>query len=208
MDSRVRIIGGRWKRSLLAVPALDGLRPTPDRVRETLFNWLGQDLEGWTCLELFAGTGVLGFEAASRGAVRVTMLERHPRLARSLEAAKARLHAQAVTVVCADALVWLRSTPPVGQNLVLLDPPYHDRWLERLLPRMSPWLSLGGRIYAECEFTLTDEWLQANGAADLEVMRAAKAGQVHYHLLGKRRGPAQDSAGVHDGHLHAPNGEA
>jgi 16S rRNA (guanine(966)-N(2))-methyltransferase RsmD len=168
------------------VPALEGLRPTPDRVRETLFNWLGQDLEGWTCLDLFAGTGVLGLEAASRGAARVTMVEQHPGLVRSLEEMKSRLGAEAVTVVRADALAWLRSTPAGLQDLVLLDPPYHSRWLERLLPMMQPWLSPAGRIYAECEFKLTDEWLQASGAAAFTVMRAAKAGQVHYHLLGRK----------------------
>jgi 16S rRNA (guanine(966)-N(2))-methyltransferase RsmD len=186
MGSRVRIIGGRWKRSLLPVPALEGLRPTPDRVRETLFNWLGQDLDGWVCLDLFAGTGVLGFEAASRGAAEVTMVEQHPALVRSLEAVKSRMGAQTVTVVRAEALAWMRSAPPAAQDLVLLDPPYRSRWLERLLPMMQPWLSPAGRIYAECEFKLTDEWLQANGAAALAVMRAAKAGQVHYHLLGRK----------------------
>ena len=186
MNSRVRIIGGRWKRLLLPVPVLEGLRPTPDRVRETLFNWLGQDLEGWTCLELFAGTGVLGFEAASRGAARVTMIERDQGLVRSLEAAKARLDAQAVTVVRVDALGWLRSSHPVGQDLILLDPPYRQGWLARVLPMVQPWLLPGGLIYAESEFPLTNGWLKESGVEGLEVMRAAKAGQVHYHLLGRK----------------------
>jgi 16S rRNA (guanine966-N2)-methyltransferase len=192
MDSRVRLIGGRWKRSLLPVPALEGLRPSPARVRETLFNWLGQDLEGWTCLDLFAGTGALGFEAASRGAARVTMVELHPGLVRSLEAMKSRLNAEAVTVVRADAFGWFQSTRPAAQDLVLLDPPYRSKWLERLLPMMRPWVAPGGRIYAECEFALTDEWLAASGAAAFTVMKAAKAGQVHYHLLAPRADPAQE----------------
>jgi 16S rRNA (guanine(966)-N(2))-methyltransferase RsmD len=185
-DSRIRIIGGHWRRSLLPVPAVAGLRPTPDRVREVLFNWLGQDLEGWTCLDLFAGTGALGFEAASRGAVRVTMVERSPQLVRSLEATRTRLNAQAVSLVRADAWAWLQATPAVPQDLVLLDPPYHDHWLERLLPALAPWLAPGGRIYTECEFALTDAWLQTNGAAGFEVIRAGRAGQVHYHLLSAR----------------------
>lgn len=186
MDSRVRIIGGLWKRSLLPVPALDGLRPTPDRVREVLFNWLGQDLQGWHCLDLFAGTGVLGFEAASRGAARVTLVERHPALVRSLEASKARLPAPAVDIVRADALRWLAATPAMPQDLILLDPPYHEKWLNRLLPSMPRRLAPDGRIYAEAEFALSDAWLQEIGATSLTVIRAGRAGQVHYHLLGER----------------------
>jgi 16S rRNA (guanine(966)-N(2))-methyltransferase RsmD len=175
------------------VAALEGLRPSPDRVREALFNWLGQDLSGWHCLDLFAGTGALGFEAASRGAARVIMLERHPKLVRLLEVVKARLQAQAVTVVRADAPAWLRTTPPQRLDLVLLDPPYHAGWLERLLPTIQSWLGPDGRIYAECEFTLSDEWLAGCGAAGLAVMRAARAGQVHYHLLGPKAAPPQGS---------------
>ena len=85
MTSRIRIIGGQWKRRLLPVPDAPGLRPTPDRVRETLFNWLGQDLTGWRCIDLFAGSGALGFEAASRGAARVDMVEQNPAIARGLQ---------------------------------------------------------------------------------------------------------------------------
>jgi len=190
MDSRVRIIGGNWKRSWMPVLALDGLRPTPDRVREVLFNWLGQDLTGWRCLDLFAGTGALGFEAASRGAARVTLVERHPKLVRSLEAVKARLDATAVAVVRADAGQWLRTMPPQPHDLVLLDPPYHAGWIDRLLPAMPSWLGPEGRLYVECEFTLTDERLAACGAEALAVIRAAKAGQVHYHLLARKKLPA------------------
>jgi 16S rRNA (guanine966-N2)-methyltransferase len=208
MGSHVRIIGGRWKRSLLPVPAIDGLRPTPDRVRETVFNWLGQDLEGWNCIDLFAGTGALGFEAASRGAARVTLVERHPLLVRSLEAAKTRLGAQAITVVKADVPAWLRSAPATLQDLVLLDPPYHEGWLARLLPLLRPWLLPAGRIYAESEFPLTDAWLASNGVAGLEVLRAARAGQVHYHLLGPGQEPARDLDGATGVRPEAPNGEA
>jgi 16S rRNA (guanine(966)-N(2))-methyltransferase RsmD len=199
MDSRVRIIGGHWKRSWLPVQALDGLRPTPDRVREALFNWLGQDLAGWHCLDLFAGTGVLGFEAASRGAARVTLVERHPKLVRSLASAKSRLDAGAVTVVHADVAQWLRTTPPQPQDLVLLDPPYHAGWLERLLPMMPAWLGPQGRLYVECEYTLTDERLAGCGADGLEVIRAAKAGQVHYHLLARKEAPAPATGQQQDG---------
>ena len=95
MSSRIRIIGGQWKRRLLPVPDSPGLRPTPDRVRETLFNWLGQDLSGWHCLDLFAGSGALGFEAASRGAARVLMVEQNPAIARGLNASVQQLGAGA-----------------------------------------------------------------------------------------------------------------
>jgi len=199
MDSRVRIIGGHWKRSWLPVLALDGLRPTPDRVREALFNWLGQDLAGWHCLDLFAGTGVLGFEAASRGAARVTLVERHPKLVRSLDSAKARLDARAVTVVQADVAKWLRATPPQPHDLVLLDPPYHAGWLDRLLPMMPAWLGPQGRLYVECEYALTEERLAVCGADGLEVIRAAKAGQVHYHLLIRKEAPAPATGQQQDG---------
>src|SRR3954452_21324607 len=95
---QVRIIGGTWKRTLLPVADRPGLRPTPDRVRETLFNWLGQDLTGWRCLDAFAGSGALGFEAASRGAAVVVLIERDPRLAAGLRDVKQRLGAEAVRI--------------------------------------------------------------------------------------------------------------
>src|SRR4051812_49877305 len=102
--SEVRIIGGQWKRTKLPVPDRPGLRPTPDRVRETLFNWLGQDLSGWRCMDVFAGTGALGFEAASRGAVQVVLVEQDPQLAELLRAAQRKLEAGAVRVQRGDGL--------------------------------------------------------------------------------------------------------
>lgn len=107
MSSRIRIIGGQWKRRLLPVPDSPGLRPTPDRVRETLFNWLGQDLSGWHCLDLFAGSGALGFEAASRGAARVLMVEQNPAIARGLNASVQQLGAGGASRSSAP-------TPPAG----------------------------------------------------------------------------------------------
>jgi 16S rRNA (guanine966-N2)-methyltransferase len=199
MDSRVRIIGGRWRRRLLPVPDLEGLRPTPDRVREVLFNWLGQDLTGWQCLDLFAGTGVLGFEAASRGAARVTLVERHPKLVRTLEATRTMLQADQVTVVRGDALVWLAAAPVEACDLVLLDPPYHDGWMERLLPLVQHRLAPEGRVYAECEFMLTDQWLQVAAGGGLTVLRSGRAGQVHYHLLGRPAAPASGTGSVASG---------
>ena len=108
----VRIIGGQWRRSRLPVPDAPGLRPTPDRVRETLFNWLGQDLSGWRCLDAFAGSGALGFEAASRGAARVLLVEQDRRLAEGLRAVKERLNADAVEVVCGSAQAVMQGLAP------------------------------------------------------------------------------------------------
>ena len=183
MESRVRIIGGSWKRTPLPVLAVEGLRPTPDRVRETLFNWLGQDLTGWHCLDLFAGSGALGLEAASRGAAQVTMVEQNARLCRSLVAVRQRLGAAAVEIVQADALQWLTTAPARRFDLILLDPPFHRGWVGKLLPRVGDVLADGGRVYVECESALTDA--AASAAAALRVIRSDRAGQVHYHLLAR-----------------------
>src|SRR5436190_19292352 len=111
--AEVRIIGGQWKRSKLPVADAIGLRPTPDRVRETLFNWLGQDLDGWRCLDAFAGSGALGFEAASRGAAEVTLIERDSKLVRGLRAVQERLKAtETVRIEAADALAWMARSAP------------------------------------------------------------------------------------------------
>src|SRR5450756_2414692 len=112
--NQVRIIGGAWRSRLISFPARTDLRPTPDRVRETLFNWLGQDLTGKTCLDLFAGSGALGLEAASRGARRVVMVERDPGAFHALQANVAVLNAAAVELKRADALEFLRGTADRG----------------------------------------------------------------------------------------------
>ena len=110
----LRIIGGDWKRSKLKVLDKPGLRPTPDRVRETLFNWLGQDLTGWRCIDLFAGTGALGFEAASRGAVNVLVVEQDPALVEQLQRTQAHLKADMVRVQRGDGVAALRHSGAVG----------------------------------------------------------------------------------------------
>lgn len=184
MASQIRIIGGQWKRSVLPVPDRDGLRPTPDRVRETLFNWLGQSLDGWRCLDVFAGTGALGLEAASRGAARVTLLERDPALVRHLQDSVRRLKGEAVVqVIRTDAERWLTRTPPVPQDLILLDPPFRAGWISRILPAVLPWRAPDGLIYVESDEPLSDTDLAQQGMDGLGVIRAGKAGQVHYHLL-------------------------
>ena len=173
--SRVRIVGGTWRSRLIEVPKLPGLRPTPDRVRETLFNWLGQDLDGLRCLDLFAGTGVLGFEAASRGAAQVTLIERDPRAVAALRATAQSLGASQVEVVRADAVEFARSTSRKF-DLVFLDPPYRQGLLEKIEPALERLLEPDGWLYAESEHPLTQlgRWT---------TIREGRAGQVHFHLM-------------------------
>jgi 16S rRNA (guanine966-N2)-methyltransferase len=186
--AQVRIIGGIWKRTPLAVLDADGLRPTPDRVRETLFNWLGHLFDGrWEqlrCLDLFAGTGALGFEAASRGVPQVVMIESNPAAVRQLEATREKLRAPHISVQRGDATTAVRNLGVQGAvfDLIFLDPPYHQDWLARMLPDCARLLAPGGLVYAELEQPLTadspPDWL-----AGWEVVRADKAGMVFYHLL-------------------------
>jgi len=173
----LRLIGGQFRRLRLPVADAPGLRPTPDRVRETLFNWLGQDLTGWRCLDAFAGSGALGFEAASRGAAEVSMLERDPALARSLRASQARLQAQAVRIETADALAWMAACAPARFELVLLDPPFDAGVLDAALAAAAPLVAEGGFVYAESAAPLA-QWPPA-----LSPWRESRAGRVHFRLL-------------------------
>jgi 16S rRNA (guanine966-N2)-methyltransferase len=145
----VRIIGGSWRGSKLPVADVAGLRPTADRVRETLFNWLQPMLAGATALDVFAGTGALGFEAASRGAAKVVLVERDPKLAASLSASATRLHADAVEVVCDDALSWLARSPDQKFDLVFLDPPFAAALWQPALAALAPWLADDAWLYLE-----------------------------------------------------------
>lgn len=145
----VRLIGGRLRRSKLPVLDLPGLRPTPDRVRETLFNWLGQDLAGWQVLDAFAGSGALGFEAASRGAAGVLLLERESRLVSSLEATRQRLGATTLRIERGDAMAWMARAEPAQFDLVLLDPPFDAGLSAAAVALAWPLLRAGGSIYLE-----------------------------------------------------------
>jgi 16S rRNA (guanine966-N2)-methyltransferase len=176
----VRIIGGLWKRSKLPVTDAPGLRPTPDRVRETLFNWLGQDLTGWRCLDAFAGSGALGFEAASRGASEVTLVERERRAARLLSDTKARLKADAVRIENADALAWMARSAAGRFELVFIDPPFDS---DAVVPALDAAVRLvvdGGYIYLEAAQAIPPEAAAERG---LRVHRQGRAGAVHFHLL-------------------------
>ena len=175
----LRLIGGQWKRSKLPVIDKPGLRPTPDRVRETLFNWLGHDLSGWRCLDAFAGSGALGFEAASRGAAEVLLLERDADLVHSLRASQQRLQASLLQVEQADALAWMARCAPQRFDLVLLDPPFGAGLQPAALAAAAPLVVLGGSLYLESPAVLT----AADVPAGFALWRAARAGLVHYHLL-------------------------
>lgn len=179
-SNQVRIIGGLYRRRLLRFPSALGLRPTADRVRETLFNWLGQELDGKACLDLFAGSGALGFEAASRGASRVVMVERDPAAAAALRENAAILGAGAVEVRAGDALQCLPRLEG-GFDVIFLDPPFRQNWLERLLPAMPDLLAPGGRVYVESEQAL-------DPGPGWRVWRAGRAGQAHYCVLEREEG--------------------
>jgi len=173
--NRVRIVGGAWRSRILRFPDLPGLRPTPDRARETLFNWLGQDLTGRVCLDLFAGSGVLGLEAASRGAREVVMIERDPQALRALQDNVRRLQATAVRLVRADALEFIESDTR-RYDVVFLDPPYAMGGRELLLGLVRGRVAAGGLAYLE-----GPEDVRA--PAGWAVHRTARAGAVHCQLL-------------------------
>lgn len=190
---QVRIIGGSWKRTPLPVLSASGLRPTPDRVRETVFNWINHQRDAnWSnarVLDLFAGSGALGFEAASRGALSVTMVDTVVPVIQQLESIKQKLKADNVQIMRGDALAVAQSAASRGQryDLIFLDPPYQQSFIERALPLCSKLLEEGGLLYAESGVALefaddaTPEWM-----ADWEVIRADKAGMVHFHLLKRK----------------------
>ena len=172
----VRLIGGLWKRSKLTVPDRPGLRPTPDRVRETLFNWLGQDLTGWRVLDAFAGTGALGFEAASRGAAEVLLIEQDPVLVSGLLAVKQRLDAAAVTPLRADAMSWISRAQADRFELVLLDPPFDSGKAPAAAAAAARLVVPGGFLYVESGQPLVE------APAGCTLHRSLKAGAVHAQL--------------------------
>ncbi|MBS0319534.1 MAG: 16S rRNA (guanine(966)-N(2))-methyltransferase RsmD [Proteobacteria bacterium] len=178
--NRVRVIGGRHRGRVLRFPAAPGLRPTPDRVRETLFNWLGQDLTGATTLDPFAGTGALSLEALSRGATRAVAVERQKALAAALRANADAMGMAGLELHVADAYGWLAAEPRVF-DVVFLDPPFaEDRWAE-LLPRAAARLATDGALYAESARVL-------DAPPGLALVRTGKAGAVHYHLFRRATG--------------------
>ena len=188
LPGEVRIIGGIYKRTKLPVADKPGLRPTPDRVRETLFNWLGQDLTGWRCIDIFAGTGALGFEAASRGAAEVLLCEQDPQLALKLKALQERLQAGCVRVERGDGVGLLRRQSPGSMQLVFIDPPFESTLFEPALKAAADAIAPQGLVYLEAPRSWTAEELAPLG---LVIWRSSKAGAVHFHLLAR---PAAFSA--------------
>ncbi len=176
----IRIIGGLWKRTRLPVAQRPGLRPTPDRVRETLFNWLGQDLTGWRCLDAFAGTGALGLEAASRGAAAVQLVESDAALVAQLHTLQQRLKATAVRVQRGDGVAALKQAGPASLDLVLLDPPFEGAFYEPALQAAARAVAPAGFIYLEAPSAFDEAQLAPLG---LVLFRHLKAGAVHAHLL-------------------------
>ena len=165
----VRIIAGSLRGSKLPVADVPGLRPTADRARETLFNWLQHEVAGRRAIDLFAGSGALGFEAASRGAASVLLLERDPRLATSLRESAQRLHAESVAVACADAIAWLGRAPDTSFELAFLDPPFGAGLHESAARALLPWLAPRAWVYVELgarsEFAAPPDWsLHRQGA--------------------------------------------
>jgi 16S rRNA (guanine966-N2)-methyltransferase len=172
---RIRIIGGQYRSRLLRVAARPGLRPTPDRVRETLFNWLGQDLSGAACLDLFAGSGALGFEAASRGASRVVMIESDRVALSALEASRTALGATQVEIIGSGAEAYLKSARE-RFDVVFLDPPFRQNAVPGLLARLPRVLSARARVYAESAEPVPAQ-------ADWRELKRSRAGEVSYQLF-------------------------
>ncbi len=179
--NQLRIIGGRWRGRRLSFPDVEGLRPTPDRVRETLFNWLAPIIEGARCLDLFTGSGALGLEALSRGATEVVMVDRDPEVITLLKEHIQTLQAHGAQLVQADALTWLQS-PRRDQHfdIVFLDPPFEQGLLEPCCAFLEKhgWLTVPAYIYLESELNLGLPALPDNW----RLKRSQKAGQVGYYL--------------------------
>lgn len=151
-DGRIRIIGGLWRGRKLAVAPVSALRPTPDRVRETLFNWLAPYISGAHCLDLFAGTGALGFESLSRGAAAATLLDADPVVVRTLAQHRDTLAAETATILCADACAWLANTAPVAYDIVFVDPPFGQGLVTEITARLAAgWLKPHALVYLEAE---------------------------------------------------------
>jgi 16S rRNA (guanine966-N2)-methyltransferase len=171
----LRIIAGAWRSRQLTFPAEAGLRPTPDRVRETLFNWLGQDMTGRRCLDLFAGSGALGFEALSRDALEVVFVERSARIRHAIAANAERLDAARIRLVAGDALEFAATTPE-RFDVVFVDPPYGSGLVEAVLPLLPRLLAADAFVYVESDraFSASQSWRR---------VKEDRAGAVHYCLI-------------------------
>lgn len=174
--NKVRIGGGELRSRIITFPDAEGLRPTPDRVRETLFNWLGQTLCGRTCLDLFAGSGALGIEAASRGAEQVVMVEKNPLVFRALRDNVRKLACANISLRHQDGLEFVRRDTQ-RFDVIFLDPPFQSDFLQRLLNILPDHLTDKGVVYVESGVVIdvTSPW---------QVIKSGRAGQVFYQLIG------------------------
>ena len=190
LAGRFRIIGGEWRGRRLPVPPEPGVRPTPDRVRETLFNWLAPLISGARCLDLYAGSGALGLEALSRGAGRVVFVDRVPAVLRQVAANLATLKSDRGETVCMDALRYLER-PATAFDVVFLDPPYGQGLLEPVAARLfaGGWLAPGAAVYLEHEAEASPPALPAGW----QLYRSAAAGRVRYHLARPAPAIAEDA---------------
>ncbi len=179
--NRVRIIGGEWRSRVIEFPDARGLRPTPDRVRETLFNWLGQTLRGQRCLDLFAGSGALGFEAASRGAASVIMVEEDKSAADALNLNKTKLAADACKIIHGDAFKFIAASVETF-DVIFVDPPFSSQLMPTLLPILLKKLTVQGFIYAEWGEPLANV-LSEQTETTLSIAKQGKAGAVYFALL-------------------------
>jgi 16S rRNA (guanine966-N2)-methyltransferase len=183
LANQVRIIAGTWRGRRLSFAPVPGLRPTPDRVRETLFNWLAPVIRGARCLDLYAGSGALGLEAASRGAAEVVLVDNDPQVVVALGQQQESLGAHQVRVVQAEVLQWL-SRPSSAFDIVFLDPPFSRGMLLPCIQQLEScgWLSDQARVYIEAEKGLVPELPE-----NWELLRSKVAGQVGYHLARRNR---------------------
>ena len=175
IQNKVRVIGGKWRGRVISFPSNAGLRPTPNRVRETVFNWLGQDMSGRVCLDLFAGSGAMGIEAASRGSEQVVMVESSPRVYSALQVNLQKLRADQIELLMIDALEFIISDQRLF-DMIFLDPPYQLGLLPKVLNLLPTHLTQDGLIYLEAgnSFEPNEDW---------SVWRGGQAGRVHYQLL-------------------------
>lgn len=183
--NRVRIIGGNWRSRIIDFPDSPGLRPTPDRVRETLFNWLGQSLAGKRCLDLFAGSGVLGFEAASRGAASVIMVESAKEVVAALRRNQLLLAAGQCQILAKDAVKAI-DTLAGKFDVVFIDPPFSTELMPAILAKLGDRLDQYGCVYAEWRQPL-GEVIAKIPQDGWKVMRHGQAGAVHFALLSKEQ---------------------
>lgn len=178
-NNAVRISAGEWRSRLLKFPDVEGLRPTPDRVRQTAFNWLGQDMHGLNCLDLFAGTGVMGFEALSRGAKQAVLIEKSKLAYQALMDNQLQLKATNAKILNIDALQFLTQISAQSSekfDVVFLDPPYEQGWINKVLPLLKNILAENALVYVEAEFAIEE-------MTDWQVIKQGKAGNVFYHLI-------------------------